>query len=147
MKRISILGSAGSIGENTLNVVSAHPEAFEVVSLAVQSNVDRVLEQAAEHQVKRVAVVDEAAAAECRDRAPAEVSVLSGEAGVAELAADENLDMLVCAVVGMAGLHPVMSALGQGTDVALATKEVMVAAGALVNEQAHRHGGHNRTDR
>jgi 1-deoxy-D-xylulose-5-phosphate reductoisomerase len=129
MKRIIILGSTGSIGENTLRVVDALPGEFEVVGLAAHRNVSRVLEQAAAHGVRRVAIADPDAAVGVE--VPAGVELLVGMDGVCELAADEA-DIVVCAIVGMAGLRPVLSAAACGTDIAIATKEVLVAAGELV---------------
>jgi 1-deoxy-D-xylulose-5-phosphate reductoisomerase len=99
------------------------------------------LAQAAQFHVRQVAVGDPAAAAEARRLAPAGVRVLSGEEGVAELAATaEPADTVVCALVGMAGLRPVLAAIEAGRDVALATKEVLVAAGELVMAARLRHG-------
>ena len=139
-KRIVVLGSGGSIGENTLRVVAHHSDEFEVVGLGVQKNTKRLLEQAVEFGVTRVAVADPAAAAECKQAVDPSIIVGAGPEAMAELAALPEADMVVCAVVGMAGLAPVLAALDQGTDVALATKEVMVAAGELVNGVACRTG-------
>jgi 1-deoxy-D-xylulose-5-phosphate reductoisomerase len=136
MKRIVILGSGGSIGENALNVVRAHPDAFDIVGLAVHSNAGRLLEQAREFGVKQLAVHDAKAAEDCARSADPDMSVHAGADGICQLASMDGVDMVVCAVVGTAGLAPVMGALKKGTDIALATKEVMVAAGELVNALA-----------
>jgi len=138
MKRVVILGSAGSIGTNALRVVEALPDRLKVTGLAVERNVDKVLEQAARFGVKNVAVADPAAAARCACLAPAGLRVFSGPEGVRRLAALANCDIVLCAVVGMAGLAPVLAALNNGTDVALATKEVLVAAGKIVTTTAAR---------
>jgi 1-deoxy-D-xylulose-5-phosphate reductoisomerase len=138
-KRIVILGSTGSIGENALRVAAALPEHLEVVGLAARTNYKRLLEQAQEFNVKHVAVADDEAAAACSRAAPEGITVLAGEAGVEQLAATKKIQMVVCALVGMAGLKSVMAALQQGTDVALATKEVLVAAGKRVMECAARN--------
>lgn len=140
MKNVVVLGSSGSIGESTLRVVDALPGSFRIVGLAVNRSWERVLEQAACHGVQHVAVADEEAAGQCRARAPAGVTVHTGDAGVAELAAFEEADVVVCALVGMAGLAPVMAAAGRGTDIALATKEVLVAAGEIVTAACERNG-------
>ncbi len=132
MKNVVILGSTGSIGENALRVAAALPDRLRVTGLAVQSNVDRVLEQAQAFGVSTVSVTDEAAAARCRERAPAGLAVLAGEAGLVELAQLPGADLVLCSVVGMAGLRPVLAAVRRGIDVALATKEVLVAAGEAV---------------
>ena len=138
-KRIVILGSTGSIGENALRVAAALPEHLEVVGIASRTNFKRLLEQAQEFNVKHVAVGDADAAAACSRVAPRGTAVLAGEAGVEQLAAMENVQTVVCALVGMAGLKSVMAALHGGTDVALATKEVLVAAGKRVMECAARN--------
>ena len=139
-KRIVVLGSGGSIGENTLRVIAHHSDRFELVGLGVQKNTTRLLEQAREFGVQQVAVADVEAAAECKRIVEPSIIVGAGPEAMAELAALPEADMVVCAVVGMAGLAPVLAALDQGTDVALATKEVMVAAGELVNGVARRTG-------
>jgi len=140
MKRIAILGSAGSIGVNTLRVVESLPGRFEVVGLAVRANHSRLLEQARRFGVRTVAVSDPAQAARCRGEAPGSVRVLGGDEGVAALAIETGADILVCAVVGTAGLKPVMKAVEAGVDVALATKEVLVAAGESVTAACARTG-------
>jgi 1-deoxy-D-xylulose-5-phosphate reductoisomerase len=140
VKKLVILGSAGSIGENALRVVEALPSDFEVVGLATRSNVERLLAQASQFGVKRVALADPAAARACRAKVCGAIQVLDGAAGVEELAATDGVDIVLCAVVGVAGLKPVLAALRNGTDVALATKEVLVAAGALVMRTAAERG-------
>ena len=140
MKKIVILGSTGSIGESTLRVVEALPSRLKVVGLAVNRSHKRVLQQAAQFHVSRVAVADPEAARLCAAEAPPGIQVREGERGVEALAALDEADVVLCALVGMAGLKPVMAALAGGTDVALATKEVLVAAGAIVTEAAARRG-------
>jgi len=139
MKKIVLLGSSGSIGENALRVVQALSPALKVVGLAVNRNYRRVLEQARQFNVKHVAVADTDMAGMCKARAPAGVKVHQGNAGVEEIAAIEDADIVLCALVGMAGLKPVLSAIRNGTDVALATKEVLVAAGKMVTEACAKH--------
>jgi len=139
-KRIVILGSTGSIGENALRVVKALPGRLQVVGLAAERNVDRLLEQARAFGVKNIAVADAAAADKCRRQTSGRgVRILSGQQGVAELAGIDKADTVLCAVVGIAGLAPVLAALERGKDVALATKEVLVAAGKIVMETAARN--------
>lgn len=138
-RNVVILGSSGSIGENALRVAEAFPDRFRVVGLAVQSRVKRLAEQARRFNVKRVAVADEQAANQCREMLP-EVTVLSGPGGMEELAASEEADIVLAAIVGVAGLKPVLAALSAGTDVALATKEALVAAGRIVTDAAAKTG-------
>lgn len=140
MRNVVILGCTGSIGENALRVVEALPDRFRVVGLAAHRNAARVLEQAVRHGVPVVALSDPAAAAEARAMAPAGLKVLSGLEGVTAMAATPEADLVVCAVVGLAALHPVLAAVEAGHDVALATKEVLVSAGELVCRLCDRHG-------
>lgn len=140
VKKIVILGSTGSIGESALRVVEAFPERFEVVGLAAQQRVERALEQAARWRVPRVAIADPEAALRAARLAPPGVQVLAGAEGLIELARLAEAPLVLCAVVGMAGLRPVLAALERGADVALATKETLVAAGALVVAAARRSG-------
>ncbi len=140
MKSLVILGSSGSIGENTLQVVAAHPELFRVSGLAVHHATERLLEQARQFGVTRIAVADRQAAAQLRGRLPAGLTLLAGDEGVEELAGATGADMVVCALVGMAGLRPVLAAIRAGRDVALATKEVLVAAGESVMREREAHG-------
>jgi 1-deoxy-D-xylulose-5-phosphate reductoisomerase len=139
MKRIVILGSTGSIGRNALRVVDALPGRLRVTGLAVDRNFKPMLEQATRFGVKNVAVSDPAAAEMCARLAPAGIRVFRGMDGLCELAALSDCDIVLCAVVGIAGLRPVLSALGRGTNVALATKEVLVTAGRIVTETARKN--------
>ena len=132
MKRIVILGSTGSIGENALRIVDSLPGEFEVVGLAAHRATARILEQARAYHVPAIALSDPAAAATARADAPAGVEVLSGIEGAAELAARPDVDLVVCAIVGMAALRPALAAIKAGHDLAIATKEVLVACGAIV---------------
>lgn len=136
VKSVIILGSTGSIGENALRVIADHPDLFRVAGLAARRSGKRLLEQARQFGVRRVALADETAAA-ALPREPG-LTVLTGDSGVAELASGET-DIVLCALVGLSGLRPVMAALEAGHDVALATKEVLVAAGEHVMGYAARH--------
>ena len=140
MKRIVILGSTGSIGENALRIVQSLPGEFQVVGLAAHRNAARVLEQAREFGVGSVALSDTAAARAARADAPAGVEILDGPNAVAELAARPDVDLVVCAIVGMAALRPALAAIEAGHDLAIATKEVLVACGAIVQRLCERHG-------
>jgi 1-deoxy-D-xylulose-5-phosphate reductoisomerase len=133
MKALVILGSTGSIGENTLRVAEALPESLRVVGLATRSKVTRVLDQALQFGVRTVAVEDREAAREAELLArPHGIRVWAGAEGVEALAALAEADTVVCALVGLSGLRPVLAAMEAGHDVALATKEVLVSAGELV---------------
>ncbi len=133
MRSIVILGSTGSIGENTLRVAEALPEELRVVGLSARTKASRVIDQALQFGVGVVAVEDAAAAAEAEVLAkPHGIRVWAGAAGVAALAALAEADTVVCALVGLSGLRPVLAAMDAGHDIALATKEVLVSAGELV---------------
>ena len=125
--RVTILGSTGSIGKSALQVVQHHRDAFEVVGLAAHSSIDTLCDQIATFHPKFVAVHDEHAAAEleARNLGP---TILNGTTGAAELAA-KDVDVVLCGIVGAAGLHSVVAALEAGNRVALANKEPLVMAG------------------
>jgi 1-deoxy-D-xylulose-5-phosphate reductoisomerase len=141
LKKVVILGSTGSIGESALRVAAALPDRIRVTALAVQRGYKRALEQALRFGVRDLAVADREAARRCAAEAPSDVRVYAGPEGIAEVAGGgSEADVVLCAVVGMAGLQPVLAAIEAGRDVALATKEVLVAAGAIVNDAAARRG-------
>ena len=140
MKTIVILGSTGSIGKNALRVVESLHAKFKVRGLAVSHNYEAVLKQSLQFGVKHVAVADQGMAAICAAKAPKGVTVYRGTEGVSELAGLDGVDIVLCSVVGLSGLKPVMAAIHNGTDVALATKEVLVAAGNVVTKACARSG-------
>ncbi len=136
--RFSILGSTGSIGRSALDIVRHYPGRFEIVALAAHSNVDLLAEQIAEFQPAYAAVADEGAGERLRGMdVPAEL--LTGPAGLERLAA-VPVDVMLCAVVGAAGLKPLLSAIDAGNRIALANKESLVAAGELLMDRARQRG-------
>jgi 1-deoxy-D-xylulose-5-phosphate reductoisomerase len=141
VKRVSILGATGSVGEQTLSVIASAPDRFEVVALAAGHNVEKLAEQVKRFRPQRVSVADSAGAAELRQRIgdaiPVEVG--TGEAGLTDVAT-HPADLVVAALVGAVGLGPTLAAIEAGRDVALANKEVMVMAGALVLRAVKKHG-------
>ncbi|HXK26565.1 MAG TPA: 1-deoxy-D-xylulose-5-phosphate reductoisomerase [Myxococcota bacterium] len=141
MKRIALLGSTGSVGEQTLAVVEEFPERYRVVSLAARRNAEKLAEQVRRFRPERVALVQPEAAHELRRRlGDHPVEILSGPAGLAE-AASRDADVCVAAIVGAAGLEPTLAALRAGMAVALANKEALVMAGALVLRELRARGG------
>lgn len=134
MKRLSILGSTGSIGTNTLEVVSGFPHRFSVRALAAGGNTALLAEQVKRFSPQVAVVLDEERAAELRDRLPAgfDVDIMHGAEGYRAAAAWPETDMVVSAMVGAAGLRPTISAIEAEKSVALANKEVLVMAGELV---------------
>ena len=139
-KNIVVLGSTGSIGESALRVISALPERFRVIGLAAHDNAERLLEQARIFSVGRIALADPDAARQAARIARPGLKVLSGPQGLEELAASETANMVLVAVVGMAGLRPALAAIEKGINVALATKEILVAAGAKIMAASRASG-------
>jgi len=139
LKRLSILGSTGSIGRSTLEVVAEHPDSFRVVALAVSKNIDLLQEQIEVFHPEVVAVYDETSAEELKGRKPS-VEVLSGEEGLITVATLKDVDTVVSAIVGSAGLVPTFSAIRAGKDVAVANKESLVMAGHLLMSEAKERG-------
>jgi 1-deoxy-D-xylulose-5-phosphate reductoisomerase len=140
VKRLALLGSTGSIGEQTLAVAAAFPERFEVVALAAGRNVERLAEQVRRFRPALVSVAEPGGARELRARlgdAACEIAV--GEAGL-EAVARHPADLVVAGLVGAVGLRPTLAAIRAGRDVALANKEVLVMAGALVLREASAAG-------
>lgn len=140
MKNILILGSSGSIGENALDIARRLPGEIQVAGLAANRNYQRLLEQAEEFGVNHIAVADPESAAACERKAPAHITVHKGTSGLCELVSMHPSALVLSAVVGMAGLPAVLTAVKQGSDVALATKEVLVAAGEMVTAECARTG-------
>ena len=140
MKRISLLGSTGSIGVQTLAVVEAFPERLEVVALAAGRNIPKLAEQVRRFRPARVSVADEAGAAELRDRiGTSDVQIGVGEEGL-EAVATQPAELVMAGLVGAVGLRPTLAAIRAGRDIALANKEVMVMAGALVLREMRGQG-------
>ncbi len=139
--RIAVLGSTGSIGRQTLDIVRAHPHRFEVVGLAAGQNLDLLTEQVAEHRPGMVSCASVDGLYErLRDRDLARPDGVCME----EMASDAGVDLVVAAVVGRAGLSPTLAALEAGKTVALANKEAMVMAGPLVSAAAAKSGAQLR---
>ena len=138
MKYLTILGSTGSIGVNTLNVVRANPHRYQVVALAGGSNADLLRKQIKEFNPQLVAVKDETVAAQLQVLLPSQSrpEILFGPEGYRAVATARKADIIVSALAGAAGLIPTWEAIASGKDIALANKEVMVMAGNLVMEKA-----------
>ena len=139
MKRLVLLGASGSIGMQTIDVVLQHPEDFSVTALGVGRNISRLKEILSMIDVKLVSVQREEDAAEMRKFRP-DIEFVSGEEGMNQLAALENYDLLVNALVGFAGFMPTLTAIEHHHDVALANKETLVCGGKLIYEALHKYG-------
>ena len=140
MKKIAILGSTGSIGTQTLDVVRANGD-IEVLGISAGRNVKMLEEQAREFHPQLIAVWDENAAKDLAYRlADMDVKIVSGMEGLLELARMPKTDILVTAVVGMIGIRPTMEGIKAGKDIALANKETLVTAGHLIIPMAREYG-------
>jgi 1-deoxy-D-xylulose-5-phosphate reductoisomerase len=135
-----VLGSTGSVGEQTLAVAAAHPERYAVTALAAGRRIAKLAEQVRAFRPAIVSVADAAGAAELRERLGAEAPEIAvGDAGLVEVAT-ADADLVVAGLVGAVGLAPTLAAVAAGRDVALANKEVLVMAGALVRREVAARG-------
>jgi 1-deoxy-D-xylulose-5-phosphate reductoisomerase len=144
MKRIAILGSTGSIGRSTLSVAEAYPDRFQIVALAAGSNLEAAFEQARRWRPRVISMAAEADADALRTRLKKEghggIEVVHGPAGTVQVATHAEVDFVVSAIVGVAGLEATYEAVRAGKVVGLANKECLVAAGELITAEARRQG-------
>ncbi len=138
-KRLLILGSTGSIGTQALDVCARTQERFELVGLSAERSWEALVEQARTHGVRRIALVDEHAAARAAE-AWTDGEVLAGAEGLVRLVVEAGADLVLNALVGSAGLGPTVATLGEGIDLALANKESLVVGGELVSALAEATG-------
>ena len=139
---ISVLGSTGSIGISTLDVIAQHPERYCAVGLAANTDVEGLFQQCERFQPTVVAMADQASAAELAKRLASigsSIEVLAGEAGVIAIAELTNAEMVMAAIVGAAGLTPTLAAVRKGKRILLANKESLVVAGDLFMREAKAH--------
>src|SRR4030042_263154 len=137
MKRLAILGSTGSVGVNTLEIVGRFREEFEVLALAAGTNLPLLREQIRAFKPRLVSVLDQERASSLRAEG---VEVVYGEEGLIQAATFPGVDLVVSAVVGSVGILPLLAAIEAGTDVALANKESMVTAGEIIMKKAQEKG-------
>ena len=138
-QRIAILGSTGSVGSSTLDVIGRHPDRFEVFALSGHRRLDELLAQCRQWRPRFVAVPGSEQARRLREALAAEGlrnEVLAGEAALADLAAHPDVDAVMAAIVGAAGLAPCMAAARAGKRLLLANKEALVVGGALFMQAA-----------
>ncbi len=146
MRRIAILGSTGSIGRSTLSVAESYPDRFQIVALAAGSNIDSAFEQALRWKPRVLSVVREDDADVLRNRLKAKgighdtVEVVHGSAGNVQVATYADVDFVVSAIVGVAGLEATYEAVKAGKSIGLANKECLVAAGELITAEARKQG-------
>ncbi len=135
-KKIFILGSTGSIGVNTLDVIRLHPNAFEVVGLTANKNAELLLKQAKEFNPKFVVIRDESLAKQLDENLSKDITLLTGEKGLISGSRDADYDILLSALVGFAGLKPTIEGIKRGKRIALANKETLVVAGKIITQLA-----------
>jgi len=139
-RRIVLLGATGSIGRSACLVAKDAPERVQIVGMSGFRNMANLAQEANALRPLALAVPDETSAAELRTMLEYQPRIFTGEEGLCELAALEEADMILVAIVGTGGLRPTIAALEAGKDIALASKEVLVVAGELVMRAVERHG-------
>ena len=144
MRRIAILGSTGSIGRSTLSVAESYPNRFQIVTLAAGTNLEAAFEQARQWKPQVISMAAEKDAQALRDGLKKEglsqIEVVHGAAGTVRVATHPDVDFVVSAIVGVAGLEATYEAVRAGKTLGLANKECLVAAGELITAEAHKRG-------
>jgi 1-deoxy-D-xylulose-5-phosphate reductoisomerase len=141
LKNISILGSTGSIGTQTLEVIEANPSLYKVVALTAQKNAKLLILQALKYQPELVVICDESKFEQVRTALKGTaIKVLAGEAALEEAASLDGVDFVVTAIMGAVGLKPTIAAIKAGKNIGLANKETLVVAGQLITQLAKDHG-------
>jgi 1-deoxy-D-xylulose-5-phosphate reductoisomerase len=144
MKRIAILGSTGSIGRSTLNVIENNPERFQLLTMAAGSNTEAALNDARRWKPKVLSLASEQDAEKVRKQLKTEglgdIEIVHGQAGTVRVATHSEVDFVVSAIVGVAGLKATYEAVRAGKEVGLANKECLVAAGELITAEARKQG-------
>ncbi len=139
MKNICILGSTGSIGRSSLEVIANFPDEFRVAYLTSNTNIDLLQQQIRRFRPSGVAVLDGTSASALKQMTNGSLSVFSGEQGLSELMNREDIDIVISSLVGFAGLGPTLEAIRRGKTVALANKETLVVAGEIIMRMVKEH--------
>jgi 1-deoxy-D-xylulose-5-phosphate reductoisomerase len=139
MKRIAILGSTGSIGRSTLEVINQFPDKFKVIALSANSQIHTLYQQIRRFRPQRVAVTNRDYAAELKNRLNGQISVLHGQESLIKLAADKRVDLVVLSIATSAALRPLLKAIETGKTIALANKEALVMAGRIIMQKAKKN--------
>lgn len=141
MKNISILGSTGSIGTQTLEVIEANPSLYRVVALTAQKNAALLISQALKYKPELVVICDESKYQQVRTALESSgIKVLTGEAALEEAASLDSAEFVITAIMGAVGLKPTIAAIKAKKDIGLANKETLVVAGQLITQLAKEHG-------
>jgi 1-deoxy-D-xylulose-5-phosphate reductoisomerase len=139
-KNIAILGSTGSIGRSSLEVISNFPDDLRVTYLSAHRNIDLLVEQVRHFRPRGVVVLEESSALAVKKRLDGSTEVLVGEEGLLEIVCRQDVDMVLSSLVGFAGLKPTLRAIVAGKDIALANKEALVVAGEIVMKEVRNSG-------
>jgi len=139
MKRIAVLGSSGSIGQSTLSVIRGLPQQFKVEALSVNSDIVKLKRQIKEFKPRLVCVRDEQAAHKLRSGLDSSIKVFCADDGLSQMIKDKQIDLVMFAITGSAALNPLLTAIRNGKDIALANKEALVMAGPLIMHLAKKH--------
>jgi 1-deoxy-D-xylulose-5-phosphate reductoisomerase len=139
MKKISLLGSTGSIGTQTLEVIGSHPDEFCLEAISIGKNIDLGLKQIIKYKPKLVSVQLKEDYDKLSKEVPDNVKLVYGNEGLTEVAADNDADILVNAVLGSIGLSPTLAAIKAGKTIAIANKETLVTAGHIVTSEARKY--------
>jgi 1-deoxy-D-xylulose-5-phosphate reductoisomerase len=139
-KNIAILGSSGSIGKNSLEVIANFPDQFKVSYLTVNKNIDALYEQVQRFKPRGVVVLDECSASACKKRVNGTTEVLVGEEGLEEIVQRDDVDVVISSLVGFAGLKPTINAIKAKKKIALANKETLVVAGEIIMRLVEENG-------
>ena len=141
MKKISILGSTGSIGVNALSVIKNFPENFRVIHLTGNLNSEKMIEQGKEFLPNSITMIDEQAAEKVKlGLKEFDIKVFTGREKLLEVASDKNIDLVLNSLVGASGMEPTLNAIENGVDVALSNKESLVVAGDLIYSAMQNSG-------
>ena len=140
VKNIAILGSTGSIGRNSLEVIKNLGERYRVTYLSARRNIELLQAQISAFHPRGVVLQDETGARELRAKLNGPTEILSGLAGLKEIVSREDVDLVICSLVGFAGLEPTIEAIKSGKMIALANKETLVVAGDIVTRLVRQHG-------
>ncbi len=140
-KNVAILGSTGSIGTQTLDVIQSHPEKFQIEVLTAQNNADLLIEQALKFQPNCVVIANESLYQKVKEALiPHDIKVFAGDQAIADVVTMESIDLVLTALVGYSGLIPTIKAIEAGKQIALANKETLVVAGELITQLARDKG-------
>ena len=137
MKKIGLLGSTGSIGLQTLDIIRKMPDKFSVTYLSCNSNIELLIEQTIEFKPKLICIIDSTLKNQITQRLKSyDIEILYGNSGLSDLSMYNDIDLAINAIVGTAGMMPTYNIVSSGVDLALANKESMVMAGKLITETA-----------